>query len=313
MHRMEPFHETIRHADARYPLRVFTRSSVQEHVYAHPHWHAEYEILLIRKGSGTQQTGAHISSFGAGDILPIPCNAVHATYTDEWRDNEILVITFPWDFPWPGLSTGVEHQLLRRFQAGGGMPAVIHPQDDPDGILRGLLEDVAAEWAGAVPGRELLVRARMLELVVRMARVWQGGGTDPAGGRSLDGEAASPAGIAREARIRTMLQVVFDRIDRDFSKPLRVADAAKTASLSVSQLERLFRTHTGQTFSQYLNRYRVVRAMGLFDTDATMTEIALSCGFETLSSFSRAFRRIKGVAPSVLRRGGTLRNQEGVE
>ncbi len=309
---MEPYREKISPFDVRYPIRLFRRSSMDEYVHIHPHWHEEYEILLILKGKGTQQIGPHLLSFGEGDLLPIPCGAVHSTYTDREVENEILVITFPWDFPAPGMLHGPELLTLNRFRDGARMPAVIHGSEDPTGILSDLLLGMEREWLGGVSGWELLIRARLLEWIVQADRRWcyRDERKTSSGDSSVrDAEdSAAAAMIAAETaqgqkdRTRDALRKVFELIDDRYGQILRASEAARSACLSVSQLERLFKAHTGRGFVQYLTRYRIAKVCERLHEDKSLTEIALSCGFGSLSTFSRAFHKARGMSPSDLRR-----------
>lgn len=305
----QPFREQIQNDNARYPLRVFRRSSMEEYVFVHPHWHDEFEILLVLKGSGTQQIGPHVFPFTQGDILPIPCGAVHSTYTDRDQENEMLVFTFPWDFPAPGLLNGPELRHMNRFRDGDGIPVVIHGTDKDGTLLADLLLQMEREKQGALSGWELMVRAKLLEWAMNVMRLGRNGacwacGVRPVQDMGLDSDLpAFQDGLADgSAMIHDTLRTVFDWIDREYANPLRVKEAARTACLSVSQLERLFRAHTGRGFLQYLNRYRILKACERIPTGESLTQIALGCGFGSLSSFSRTFRRVKGMAPSALRK-----------
>jgi len=314
---MEPFREKVVPTESRYPLRLFTRSSMNEYIHVHPHWHDEYEILLIHRGCGIQQIGPLVFPFTEGDILPIPSGAVHSTYTDTNCGNEILVLTFPRDFPGSGLLHFPEQRTLDRFYEGITAPPVIHPSDDPENHLHRLLTDMEAEWQGKSPARELLIRARLLEWIAALERLSTAGECHPStNGRADAGRTpqttergfpnSDPEFRHREdARIKETLRRTFDRIDAEYDSSFRVADAAREACLSVSQFERLFKAHTGQTFLQYLNRYRVHKACERLDTGDTLTEIAFSCGFGSLATFTRVFRQIKGMPPSRVRTAGS--------
>jgi AraC-like DNA-binding protein len=55
---------------------------------------------------------------------------------------------------------------------------------------------------------------------------------------------------------------------------------------------------------QYLAQWRMQLAAGrLRDTTAKVVDIALEVGYESEAAFSRAFRRVVGMAPGAWRRG----------
>jgi AraC-like DNA-binding protein len=76
------------------------------------------------------------------------------------------------------------------------------------------------------------------------------------------------------------------------------------AGLSRSSLHERFVHFTGQPPMQYLTQWRMQLAAGLLrDTTAKVVDIALEVGYESEAAFSRAFRRIVGMAPGAWRRG----------
>lgn len=75
------------------------------------------------------------------------------------------------------------------------------------------------------------------------------------------------------------------------------------AGLSRSSLHERFVHFIGQPPMQYLASWRMQLAAGrLRDTDAKVLDIALDVGYESEAAFSRAFKRLVGVAPGTWRR-----------
>jgi AraC-like DNA-binding protein len=93
-----------------------------------------------------------------------------------------------------------------------------------------------------------------------------------------------------------------DAIDRAFAQPLDISNLAQVANVSEAHFIRTFRATFGETPHRYLQRRRVERAMfKLSETERTITEICFDVGFSSLGTFSRTFREIVGVSPSVYR------------
>lgn len=76
-----------------------------------------------------------------------------------------------------------------------------------------------------------------------------------------------------------------------------LARVAKHAGASSRTLERLFRAETGLSFGAWRQRARLLRAPQLLADDATVTQTALSVGYESTSAFVAAFRRTIGTTP----------------
>ena len=65
---------------------------------------------------------------------------------------------------------------------------------------------------------------------------------------------------------------------------------------------REFKKYTGQTITDSLNRYRCIKAAELLASGASVADAAEHCGFESLSYFTKAFKKHLGVAPSKYKR-----------
>jgi AraC-like DNA-binding protein len=87
---------------------------------------------------------------------------------------------------------------------------------------------------------------------------------------------------------------------------LTPASTAQALGMSVRKLHMLF-VPTGQTFGEWMLGRRLEEARALLSSPATarrsITDIALTCGFNDLSTFYRAFRARWGVTPGEFRAG----------
>jgi AraC family transcriptional regulator len=93
----------------------------------------------------------------------------------------------------------------------------------------------------------------------------------------------------------------IDHITRNLAEPLDLKDVARVACFSPYHFHRIFQGLVGETIAAFIKRVRLQRAIFLLAhrKGASLTEIALSCGFSSSSDFSRSFRKAFGVPPSV--------------
>ena len=90
-----------------------------------------------------------------------------------------------------------------------------------------------------------------------------------------------------------------DAVLGDLAGDLRLERLASAAGFSTFHFHRVFKSVTGETLAGFVGRVRLERAIRMMaHGDSTLTDIAVACGFGTLSSFSRAFRGRYGVPPS---------------
>ncbi|MGV9283987.1 GlxA family transcriptional regulator [Streptomyces sp. NPDC003730] len=90
---------------------------------------------------------------------------------------------------------------------------------------------------------------------------------------------------------------------RNIAAPLTVADLAAHAHVGDRQLTRIFKTELGTTPHAYVESARVeVARQQLESTDATLERVASACGFGTVDTLVRAFRRRLDTTPTEYRR-----------
>ncbi len=84
---------------------------------------------------------------------------------------------------------------------------------------------------------------------------------------------------------------------------LTISRIAQHICLSPFHFQRLFFDTVGESVSDYIRRRRLERAANamLAQHDVRLIDLALECGFETHSAFSRAFRTHFGVTPAAFR------------
>jgi len=104
---------------------------------------------------------------------------------------------------------------------------------------------------------------------------------------------AKPDYVARVNR-------AIDHITRHLADPLPLEEVARVAAFSPYHFHRIFKSLVGETLHGFVKRVRLERALHLMAHDgASLTDIALRCGFSSSSDFSRSFRAELGVPPSV--------------
>jgi AraC family transcriptional regulator len=93
----------------------------------------------------------------------------------------------------------------------------------------------------------------------------------------------------------------IDHVTCHLAEPLPLEDVARVACFSPYHFHRIFRSLVGETLHAFVKRARLERAVQLISHGggASLTEIALACGFSSSSDFSRSFRSHYGVPPSV--------------
>ena len=133
------------------------------------------------------------------------------------------------------------------------------------------------------PDKDVLIDLGVQELVVRMLRIEA---------RKLLLEES-----ARRAT-RNGLAAAAELAKRRLGDPLRVADLAEAACMSEPTFYRAFQNEFGQTPLSYLTDLRIDRARRLLrDAGRSVTDVAASVGFNSVSHFIRVYRDHVGRTP----------------
>lgn len=90
-----------------------------------------------------------------------------------------------------------------------------------------------------------------------------------------------------------------------------VKEMARSLNISSSHLRARFRASCGVSLGRHLRRLRMEKACGLLRLSRNrVSEVAEQCGFNSIFSFSRAFRTLYGLSPLAYRRGGRLQRKK---
>ncbi len=125
-----------------------------------------------------------------------------------------------------------------------------------------------------------------------------------------DGQIVGLAGVARVIRDSDSvyadhpeMHLIVDYVRAHYREKLSVTDMARGGGISVSSQERLFRKTFGLTPLMYLRKTRLNAACKLLrDTDTSLSEIAVQCGFNDQTNMTRAFRMELKITPLRYRR-----------
>lgn len=94
-------------------------------------------------------------------------------------------------------------------------------------------------------------------------------------------------------------EILANRLEVSFS----IEDLAQMMNRSTRHLARLFKQHTGETIQHYRDKMRLEHGEALMlNTEMSVKEIALACGFEDARQFSRLWQKMRGASPGRYKR-----------
>ncbi|MFN3209601.1 MAG: GlxA family transcriptional regulator [Roseovarius sp.] len=94
------------------------------------------------------------------------------------------------------------------------------------------------------------------------------------------------------------LSQVIQMMESNIEEPISPAILAKEVAMSTRQLERLFRRYLNRSPKRYYMELRLQKARNLLmQTDMTVINVALACGFASPSHFSKCYRSHYNTTP----------------
>jgi AraC family transcriptional regulator len=162
---------------------------------------------------------------------------------------------------------------------------------DRDDRLTNLMGTFAVELIDEEPGKELVMRALVEQMLVHLLRRYSTT-------RRSDELELSRVGLV-DRRIRRSVELIHAQLDQDLS----LKSLAAASHLSPFHFSRLFKKLTGVTPHNYLAAIRATRAQSLLaGTDMSVTEIGARVGYLSASHFTKAFRLSTGTTPREFRK-----------
>ena len=101
-----------------------------------------------------------------------------------------------------------------------------------------------------------------------------------------------------EGAVRPQILPALTYIEEHYRSDIRAAELAKQCGLSEPHFRRVFREYVSMPPIDYLNSVRIREACRMMDRrDCPMDLVASDCGFSSVSSFTRNFRKFMGTTP----------------
>lgn len=111
------------------------------------------------------------------------------------------------------------------------------------------------------------------------------------------------SGYPVEDQLRTIVWEMTGFIHRHYDTKISLDAIAASGAVCKSRCCELFKKYVGQTPNNYLIKYRIAKSCEmLHETNRTICEIAITCGFQSASYFTSVFRKETGLTPQDYRR-----------
>lgn len=249
------------------------------------HFHPEYQLFMVLKGSGTRFIGDHVKQFKEGEITFTGPNLPHmwrsdneGSVVDENKWSEGIVVYLHEDFIGDGLLEKEEMIKLKQL---------FHKS------LRGLdVTGKTAKTIGTMMNNLLHLDGfdSVLELLKILNHL----------SKTTESKLLASPGYTNSLKEgdTERMNEVHAYVMENFKGKIDLPTVASLANMTPTSFSRYFKVHANKTFSEFLSGIRIGYACKLLiEEKMNIGQACYESGFQTVSNFNRQFKAITKTTP----------------
>lgn len=254
------------------------------------HYHQEFELSFITEGSGKRIVGDSVEEFHPGDLIFIGPRIPHVWFSEQpalnqhsGRTLESVYLLFNQSILPDGITSLPEfgHVNLALKLSERGMR-----------ITGDTLNQVS----------RIMLQLPYISGIKRLMHFYE----------IMDfiGKSDSFQFLASESYVKSKFETASARVKGiheylmlNYREEINLEEIAEIVHMAPASACRFFKSNTGLTIFEYLNKIKIDYACKLLlNTDLNVVDISYDCGFNNLSHFNKQFRKFIGKTPTDFRR-----------
>ncbi len=245
------------------------------------HKHEECELIVFNEGFGSAMIGDFVGEFKVGDVFFVGSNVPHA-----FRKYEQKMIAS---------ATAIQFKksiLGNDFLHLPEMKSIAQFLAKTDGIeLTNELREIVAQQILAIEKLEGF--ERLFSFIACLETMSTSGQLN----------AITTNFHTSSSHINPAIEKIIDFSFKHYLDPITLEQVAAVADMSIPTFCRFFKKNIKKTYFDFLQELRISHACKLLThTNKPVTEICYESGFNSWAHFSKQFKKIKHVTPSVYRK-----------
>jgi AraC-like DNA-binding protein len=246
------------------------------------HWHDTIELLYFTKGEAEIKCNSIELLAKEGDLIVINSNELHQAFCASDSVDYYCII--------------FDTSLLQGLHVGACEAKYINPisqnrilfqnKVERDKEVARYIKEFVVEYKEKKIGYEMAVKATIYQLIVLLLR---------------NHVQLTLTSKEYDERMRNLKRFngILEYIENHYADKITIDKLCTMVHLSRFYFCREFKNITGKPLGQYLNEIKIGKAKSMLkDSDVNITEVALACGFDDISYFSRLFKKYEKVSPS---------------
>lgn len=246
------------------------------------HFHPEYELVLNIKSYGTRIIGDNAELFDQFDMTFIAGNLPHCWnhYKQDGLvpENHGIVVHFKLSSFGDSLLSQHEMHCVRELleQAERGIAFAIEDAEKAEKYLVEMVNNKGID--------KMISFFNILGILCASEKR-----------RPLCSENYK---IAFDRKGNSKMTDIFTFIRENFNRSISLDEISSVVNMSPFAVSRYFKKNCGAGFVEYVNQVRTNKACYLLrETEYQIHEIAINCGFGSISNFNKQFRKATGTSP----------------
>ncbi len=273
------------------PDESFFIGIFQDHIdQSRWHYHQEYELSFITEGSGKRIVGDSVEEFHPGDLIFIGPRIPHVWFSETSARNQ---------------HSGRTLESVYMLFNNDILPDEMTALPEFENIRKAI---TLSERGARITGDTLNEVSRIMLQLPYMSRIKRLMFFYEI--MDLIGRSTSFAYLASEQYMKTKFETNNSRINKiheflmkNYRDTVDLEGVAEVVHMAPASVCRFFKSSTGLTVFEYLNKIKIDYACKLLlNTDLSIVDISYDCGFNNLSHFNKQFRKFLGQTPSQFRK-----------
>lgn len=240
------------------------------------HYHTFHKVIMVLAGRAEYAVEGERYTLCSGDFVLVGRGCIHRPVMTEGDFYERVVFYISPEYLQKLTREGDDMEQCFRL-AQERFRYVYRAGDD--GELHGLFTALEEALQDRDFGGVLRARALCVQLLVAINR-------------------AVISGDGDEGRGDNKVVAILHYLNSHLTEPLSIEELASRFYISKYHMMRRFREETGYTIHNYISEKRLLMAQQLLKRGAALSQAAEQCGYQDYSTFSRAYKKQFGHAPS---------------
>ncbi len=253
------------------------------------HWHNDIEITYVTEGKMQYNVNGRIETIEEGTAIFVNAKQLHYGFSDAFEDCKFICIVFN-----PIIVSGssyIDELFVKPVTENKACPfLMVDGKTQAEKTVLNLIEQAYNASLNKSP--ELVLNRLAIMIWEQIYRLVP---------KNQDKR------VVVDQYLLT-LKAMMKFIRQNYRKKISLKSIADSGNVSKTKCGMMFKQYVGQTPIEYLTEFRLNRAIELVEnTELSIIEVALECGFSGASYFCEIFRRKFNSSPLEVRKAYKLK------